>query len=260
MFFGLEKKYFLASPFTVRDERSVPRNIINGVFASQAFQINLSDNLPQNATIGYANKKFTYRATLGGHEEESSFQQYRYDGFGGSYISGGDFSWLSSYLLNDYSVGPKASNLFLTYKSVATDYNYNSLIQSNKYSIYNVIKREIHDLHFFESLPVEKQDIYSSYYWLDEENLLFNFTVGQVGISNQGTYIYHIPTRKKVKLNSYPIRNMTTDIVSMPEIKQVVFKANNFLWKCNFDGSELVKVGGDRTTNFQALQRFISPF
>lgn len=256
--FWIGEETFLASPFTVRNSRSVPRNIDNSVFASQAFQIDLNNNLPQNASIGYYNKKFTFVNTLG-NNEESSFQQYRYSDFGDSYISEGDFSWLSGYLRETYSIGPKAHNLLLTYESVATGSNYNSLVEPNKCSIYDVIKREIHDLHLFESLAADKQDIYSNYYWLDEENLLFNFTVHQVGISNQGTYIYHIPTRKKVKLNSYPISNMTTDIVSMSEVKQVVFKANNFLWKCNFDGSELVKVG-DRTTNFQILQRFISPF
>ncbi len=115
--------------------------------------------------------------------------------------------------------------------------SYNLGMESKKayYHIYNVSNYSLIDaivdikLELFFTGNIE-----TLFLWTTDNHLLFS---RKENISVQGTYLFDTETGLKTKLTSYLLENA----IILEDADLIVFKANGELYKCNLNGSNLVK-------------------
>ncbi len=153
-----------------------------------------------------------------------------------------------SRFFGDYKISPKGKNLIL----------------ANQLEIKGKVKTVLL-LIDLESLKSEIIDISTSrlHYktfnceWMDDENFMFVAKSGEnvvdmvIDESTQGTYVYNIVTKKVKRLSPYlldngmgilGVRGSSYRMIRLPDSEWIVFSANNFMYKCKPDGSELTQI------------------
>ncbi len=102
-------------------------------------------------------------------------------------------------------------------------------------------------------IPIPFTD--NQYKWMDNSHIIFNAKSGtkianeEITTATQGTYIYDLNTNSYKRISNYLINeintgmtNLSIDVWSFAEVDFVVFRANDILFRCRPDGSELTPI------------------
>jgi hypothetical protein len=84
----------------------------------------------------------------------------------------------------------------------------------------------------FKSLVGESA---KDYIWLSDDELIFS---EGGSINRQGTWILNVNSKEVKKVTNF----QSTGYVNLPEIGQVLFSANNYIWRVNHDGTGLLQL------------------
>lgn len=88
------------------------------------------------------------------------------------------------------------------------------------------------------------------YIWLSDDKLLYS----EGGtITKQGTWILDAQTGETKKVTNY----QSSGFVNLPSVKQVLFSANNLIWRVNQDGTDLTQIT-NAPQNYFGLKDFIN--
>lgn len=166
----------------------------------------------------------------------------------------GNTAGSGDYKVNPHRISPEAKNMFFHYY----DEGKSGLL------IYD-LESGTETLHSIEPTKDEYlgNKINDRTNWTDDTHLIMKLQPGDkikgeiITTSTQGTYIYDIKTKIASRLVAYYIdqhrdTNML-NVVSSHKTRYTIFTANNYLYSCKSDGSELVQIS--KTPNLYHLHK-----
>lgn len=109
--------------------------------------------------------------------------------------------------------------------------------------VFNTQTRSLQELNFYWPM---RGYAFSKVFWLGPDDILFNQHEGQVGTDQKGTYLCNVKSREVKKITAYTIDNdqptyswSKPSVVGLPGANIILFVANGYLFRCQFDGSDL---------------------
>lgn len=158
--------------------------------------------------------------------------------------------------LNYFPVSPSTKKIYYNYEEFPTRTSGNTE-RARKLGVVDFDKgvEKIYDI----SLAISKVSILGyKFAWTDDDHLLFNAALGskinglEITEANQGTYILDLQTGESKRLTPYLIEpfkelgkfkpNQDLKVFPLKNTEFIIFVANNYLFRCKKDGSELVQM------------------
>lgn len=254
--FWIGDEVFLAAPIDYELPYKSRVRVSPNVLAEKYKEVFVVDLQKQMNQTVIGSKQVTYRV----NKRDFLINVFTYNG-GEQKRLQGDFSWLATTNPQFVNSSPRGQRIILDYSSLITNPAHKQLVNTmpKKVIVFNT-KTLTTDSLDFEGDGFSKSSNYTIpglLYWLDEEHIIFSLDSRIVGVAKQGTYIENLNTKKKTKLVSYMIdTNGLSNIASMEEQKTVFFNANGYLFRCNFDGSGLIKLSEEQNY-FRNLMPFL---
>ena len=164
----------------------------------------------------------------------------------------GDFSWLNRIPRQSISASPTGKRIIIKSNSFFDP-------QYVQFGGDKNLKRIVYNSQNNAVEPFDILNLDAKYeptlFWLDDERVVFSLNSEEVGVSDQGTYLYNFATKQRVKLTPYLLQKDRSPVVALLEANTILFLANGYLWKCNGDGTDVQK-----TTIKPGILQELTPF
>jgi len=149
---------------------------------------------------------------------------------------------VSQKIIDKHRISPNSKNIFWIYSM--DEKNRGMLIFDLETGI-----ESYHPIYTQEPLSYLEND---RAIWTDDEHILLTLKPGDlfnnliITTSTQGTYIYNVLTKSSKKTTAYltdqDIRSKTLHAITSRNLTFTIFTANNLLFRCKPDGSELMQL------------------
>jgi hypothetical protein len=158
------------------------------------------------------------------------------------------------WIIKPHRMSPEKKNVFYHYS-----------LHDNEGLLIFDLEKLTESRHDFGSGEINSDWLNYSTGWTDDTHLLLSLRPGQkingavITTNTQGTYIYDINTKESKRLTAYYVNQinemMPLEMVTSSKSGYTIFNANNFLFRCKNDGSDLAQL-----TKTPGLYHLLKPF